>query len=405
MKAIKSILVCLLSSFSLLSVVSCGEVVSSDSSSGLSVQSSSSSGEDSSSIHSPITIADMLGRKVSVDVDNVNNVVCIGAGALRLYSYINGVNKLSGVEDIDNPSANSVLNKQFASSPRPYYMVYGDSVKRLPSCGKGGPQNQAAESELIISCHPDLIFSEYEDATLADNLQNATDTPVLVMKYDSSSIFGDSLYGSLRMIGKAVSKEERAEELINYITSAKNDLNNRTKDIQDSDKPSVYLGCLGNWGVQDIYMTCKDYPLFSMDNIRNAADDVLTVNGFQNIDIEKFLTLDADKIIIDASGVSKFRATYNADKERFDNLKAFQDGEIYLQLPYNNYYTNIEVALMDAYYDAKAVYPAEFEDMDIEAKSNEISEIFLGKALYKDMSGLPNSYGGFQKINVSEFFK
>lgn len=341
---------------------------------------------------------------MSVDVSKVSNVVCIGAGALRLYSYINGVDKLSGVEDIDNPSANSVLNKQFASSPRPYYMVYGDSVKELPSCGKGGPQNQAAESELIINCHPDLIFSEYEDVTLADNLQNATDTPVLVMKYDSSTIFGDSLFNSLRMIGKAVDKEQRAEELITYISTAKTDLNNRTKDILDSDKPSVYLGCLGSWGTQDIYMTCKSYPLFNMTNIKNVADEALSVTGFQTVDTEKFFTLNADKIIIDASGVSKFKTTYNSNKEAFNNLKAFQDGEVYLQLPYNNYYTNIEVALMDAYYDAKIVYPNQFSDVNIETKSNEISNKFLGKSLYAEMSSLANSYGGFQKINIEEFF-
>ena len=372
---------------------------------GLVFLSSCSSSISSSSSASTFTeVTDMLGRKVAIDIPNVKKVVCIGAGALRLYSYINGTNLLCGVEDIDNPSKNSTVNKQFAASPRPYYMVYGNSVKELPSVGKGGPNNQAAEAEMIATCSPDLIFSEYEDISLADNLQNQLDTPVLVLKYDSSIIFGESLNASLRLIGQVTNKASRAEELISYIDSCKADLNNRTKDIKDTDKPSVYLGCLGSWGVQDIYMTCKDYPLFSFTNINNVVDDVLTKSGFQNIDAEKFITLDADKIILDASGISKFKTTYNENKETFNNLKAFKNNEIYLQLPYNNYFTNIEVALMDAYYDASIVYPSAFSNLTIEAKSNEISNRFLGKELYTEMSALPNCYGGFQKINISEFF-
>ena len=48
------------------------------------------------------TIVDMVDRKVEIIPGSYQRVVCIGAGALRLYSYIGDVNKLSGVEDIDN---------------------------------------------------------------------------------------------------------------------------------------------------------------------------------------------------------------------------------------------------------------------------------------------------------------
>lgn len=49
-----------------------------------------------------ITITDMIGREVTVIPGSYKRVACIGAGALRMYSYIGDVSLLCGVEDIDN---------------------------------------------------------------------------------------------------------------------------------------------------------------------------------------------------------------------------------------------------------------------------------------------------------------
>jgi len=48
-----------------------------------------------------ITVTDMIGREVTVIPGSYDRVVCIGAGALRMYSYVGDVNLLCGVEDID----------------------------------------------------------------------------------------------------------------------------------------------------------------------------------------------------------------------------------------------------------------------------------------------------------------
>ena len=49
-----------------------------------------------------ITVTDLIGREITVTPGSYQRVVCIGAGALRLYSYIGDVSLLCGVEDIDN---------------------------------------------------------------------------------------------------------------------------------------------------------------------------------------------------------------------------------------------------------------------------------------------------------------
>ena len=128
-----------------------------------------------------ITITDMIGREVTVTPGSYQRVVCIGAGALRMYSYIGDVSLLCGVEDIDNTSL-AERPKMFDSVARPYMLAYGESFTALPSCGVGGPQAQTAEAEKILSCNPDIVISEYEDVEKEDALQEQLGVPVITLK-------------------------------------------------------------------------------------------------------------------------------------------------------------------------------------------------------------------------------
>ena len=105
-----------------------------------------------------ITITDMIGREVTIVPGSYKRVVCIGAGALRMYSYIGDVSLLAGVEDIDNTTL-SERPMMFDSVARPYVRAYGDIFNALPSCGVGGPMAQTAEAEKILSCNPDIVIS------------------------------------------------------------------------------------------------------------------------------------------------------------------------------------------------------------------------------------------------------
>lgn len=85
-----------------------------------------------------VTITDMIGRQVEIVPGSYQRVVCIGAGALRLYSYVGDVSLLCGVEDIDNTTLEE-RPKMFDGVARPYVMVYGDTFAALPSCGVAAP--------------------------------------------------------------------------------------------------------------------------------------------------------------------------------------------------------------------------------------------------------------------------
>ncbi len=111
-----------------------------------------------------------------------------------------------------------------------------------------------------------------------------------------------------------------------------------------------------------------------------------------------------DIIIMDAAAVKNIKPLYAEDPTMFDACKAWQNGEVYLEMAYNAYYTNYEIALINTWFIAKTVYPDLFEDIDITEKTNEITEMFLGEELADAVFSCPSSFGGYQKIDTASFF-
>ncbi len=351
-----------------------------------------------------ITITDMIGREVTVTPGSYQRVVCIGAGALRMYSYIGDVSLLCGVEDIDNTSL-AERPKMFDSVARPYMLAYGDSFKALPSCGVGGPQAQAAEAEKILSCNPDIVISEYEDVEKEDALQEQLGVPVVTLKAGPGGVFDENFFGTMRMLGTIFQNEEKAEALISFIEDERAEISRRTADVAEADKPSVYICGLGNWGTTNHLMTAQNYISFNVANVKNAVTD-LAAPGIQAIEEEKFVALgeDMDIIIMDAAAVKNIKPLYAETPDMFDTCKAWRNGDVYLEMAYNAYYTNYEIALINTWFIAKTVYPELFTDIDLTAKTNEVSQAFYGMDLSEQIAAAPSSFGGYQQIDTATFF-
>ena len=84
-------------------------------------------------------VTDMIGRQVEILPGSYSRVVCIGAGALRIYSYVGDMNLLCGVEDIDN-TALEQRPKMFDGVARPYVLAWEETLQQLPSCGRPVPR-------------------------------------------------------------------------------------------------------------------------------------------------------------------------------------------------------------------------------------------------------------------------
>lgn len=351
-----------------------------------------------------ITVTDMIGREVAVVPGSYERVVCIGAGALRMYSYIGDVALLAGVEDIDNTTL-SERPMMFDSVARPYVLAYGETFNTLPSCGVGGPMAQAAEAEKILSCNPDIIISEFEDVMKAEALQEQLGVPVITLSAGPNGVFDGAFYGSMELLGTIFGQEEKADTLVQYVQDQSAEIIARTINITEEDKPSVYVCGLGNWGTTNHLMTAEYYVSFKIAGVKNVVSG-LGMQGVGPLEEEKFVELgeQMDIIIMDAAAVKNIKPLYEEDPTMFDTCKAWNEGEVYLEMAYNAYYTNFEIALINTWFIAKTVYPEAFADIDLTAKTNEVTKMFLGAELADAIFSCPSSFGGYQKIDTETFF-
>ena len=351
-----------------------------------------------------VTVTDMIGREVTVTPGSYRRVVCIGAGALRMYSYVGDVNLLCGVEDIDN-STLSDRPMMFDSVARPYVLAYGDVFAQLPSCGVGGPMAQTAEAEKILSCEPDIVISEYEDVEKANALQEQLGVPVITLKAGANGVFDEAFAGSMNLMGQIFDRQEQAKTLVDFVNQERAAIEAIVAEIPQENKPLVYVCGLGNWGTTDHLMTAENYISFQVAGVQNVVSG-LGIQGVGPIEEEKFVELgeNMDIIIMDAAAVKNIAPMYAEDPAMFDTCKAWQEGQVYLEMAYNAYYTNYEIALINTWFIAKTVYPEAFADVDITAKTNEITKVFLGQELADEIFACPSSFGGYQRIDTETFF-
>lgn len=331
------------------------------------------------------TITDVLDRQVTIK-ENPNKFVCLGPNSLRLYTYVGDISRIVGIENFE------IIQ---TAKGRPYIELYQSFIDTLPIISEGGPKT-TPNAENIILANPDvIIMSSFYDRNIIDNIANSTNIPVVVITNDTSegSIFSDSLIKSLEIIGEITGKESRASDLINYLNQTKADLYQRTKDIQQI--KSAYIGNLSKAGHQQITSTSGDYEMFDLVNISNLAK-MNEISNHAIIDKESLLEWNPEIIFIDANGYELLLQDMSEYPDFYESLQAFKNNEVYMQMPYNFYSTNLEVALANAYYCGLIVYPNNFSDININQKVNEISNFFLGI----DVSDIliEDFYGGYQNI-------
>ena len=360
--------------------------------------------QESTDSSAEVVITDMIGREVTIIPGSYERVVCIGAGALRMYSYIGDVSLLAGVEDIDNTTL-SERPMMFDSVARPYVLAYGETFNTLPSCGVGGPMAQSAEAEKILSCNPDIVISEFEDVEKSDALQEQLGVPVITLSTGAKGVFDDKFYGSMDLLGQVFGEEEKAANLVEFVQDEAAAISVRVAEISEEEKPDVYICGLGNWGTTDHLMTAENYVSFEIAGVKNVLSG-LGIQGIGPIEEEKFVELgeNMDIIIMDAAAVKNIKPLYAEDPTMFDTCKAWQNGEVYLEMAYNAYYTNYEIALINTWFIAKTVYPEAFADIDMTAKTNEVTQKFFGMDLAEEIFACPSSFGGYQKIDTATFF-
>lgn len=338
-------------------------------------------------------VTDVWNREVEIPYE-VKTIICLGSMGPRFAAYLDVVDMMVGAEDSDIEK----MSVRYDYSP-----VYHEQLKELPSVGAGGGSgDNNGYAEAIIQAQPDVIIAGFnEDA--ADELQAQTGIPVVSVRYRTQGFIDEGFHRAMRVFAEVVGAQERCEEVLAYVDACKADLNDRTKDIPDSDKLRAYTGAVTFNGRHGFAFTYVNFPAFTAVNALNVADVLLEErtgeaaaeaaasgkayignDGFE-VDLEQIIAWDPDIIFLDPGNMDLVNDEYANNPGFFDSLRAVQEGQVYTMPSTNAAGPNVTYLLINAYYAGLTLYPEQFSDVKLEDKAAEIMEMMLGENFFDQM--------------------
>jgi iron complex transport system substrate-binding protein len=322
-----------------------------------------------------VQITDMLGRTVNVTAGSYERIVCVGASALRWIVYMNATDQVVGVEEVEKNLEDYTGRTYFAANTQ---------LADLPSIG---PQF-GGDPELISAVLPDIVFVAGLTVDQCNSYQGTLGVPVVGLTSSGDiTTHWDIFCQQMRLIGKVLDKNERAEGVINFIEGTIDDIQDRVANhTSDGAGITAYVGGLSSGGYHGFDYTSGNYAPFVLTDISNViTSDMLSGKTVGQIDIEKVVALDPDVVFIDYGGYSLCKEDYAKFSASLDQINAFENGSLYSVLPYNWYATNWDTVLVDCYYVASVMHPSAFTDVNISDKANEIWTYLVGSPIYDEM--------------------
>lgn len=323
------------------------------------------------------SITDMLGRDVDIS-NQVDRVICSGSGCLRLLVYLQGQDRIVGVDSAEKGGL------PFGADARPYAVANPGFVD-YPLFGEfRGHDNP----ELIAALNPApqvIIKANAQRDGGAEALQAKTGIPVVGLGYGNLTHGRENLNQTLRTMGRVIGKEERAEAVIAFFDALQADLEQRAALVAADDRPSTFIGGIAMRGGHGFASTEPAYAPFAFLNVRNVAGDLSTGEtggSHATVAKEQLLLWDPDVVFLDISTTRLQGGANGLEQLRTDPayqaLSAIQANRVYGVFPYNYYTTNYESVFANAYFIGSVLYPEQFADIDPMAKAEEIAAFLNG---------------------------
>ena len=298
--------------------------------------------------------------------------------------YLGAQEQLVGVEQIEKD----------AREGRPYALAH-PRLAELPTVSPGGPAgiNKKPDLEGILRVRPEVVFVTYMEAGLAEEVQRLLRVPVVVLSYGRFGTFDEAVYASLRIAGRILGREERAEQVIAYVETGRRDLRQRVAGVPTATRPTVYVGGIGFRGTHGIESTEAEYVPFAWLEARNVVGD-RAKEGHLFLDRETLLRLDPEVVFVDGGGLSHVGADYGRRPEYYRLLRAFRERKVFILYPFNWYMTNVDTVLADAYAVGKILHPERFRDIVPGRDADDVYRFMVGAAVSADMERAYGPLGG-----------
>ncbi len=315
-------------------------------------------------------LTDMRGREIEVP-ENIDGIIALDAGSLRLLCYMGEADRIIAVEDAGHGREKSPYG--FFSLAT--YRIAFPELKNLPSIGNKD------NHEGIIAAAPDIIISSTVDAAQLDQLQLILGIPVFGVDVDVELYDTELFYRQLNTLGSLLGKEARAKELITGIEESLTDLKSRKSEVTNPIK--AYSGGMMYYGPADLLRTTGDYLPFFL----SGAENVMPTNPAGNLQpymtsLEDLISAAPDYVFIDAANINLSKQGFETNRGVLEEqVPAFTNRQVYSTFVYKYYGTNWENQLINVYYAGKILYPEIFGDFTIEDKAEEIWDLFFNVPL------------------------
>ena len=326
-------------------------------------------------------VADLKGRTVTLPAE-VNKVVV----TFNLEEYF----AVAGEDGMDRLAGWS--HKYWQGRRQDAYDAFTavyPALADLPDVGYNGD----ISAEAIISLQPDVVLASATGANynaLEPAFDNLKAAGIECVFFDFHAQTLEKHAESIRLLGKILGREDRAEEIISFYNEQMAVVTDRLADLKDEDRPRVYMefsmgpGQFGNtwseqmWGA--LIRTCGGTNIAA--GMEGASVDIAP---------EQVISADPEVIIFTCSPREDVNDNvvlgYGADEAiARENLKAYENREGWADLSaVKNHrmgalYHDLSRHIFDfagAQFLAKQIQPELFADLDPEANLAEFFRRFM----------------------------
>lgn len=231
-----------------------------------------------SQAHAATTVMDSAGRAINLPARPSKVFAAGGPASVALYAL--------------RPDAMVGWPRRVRTEEAPYVLP---AVRDLPEAGMITGRGDTANIEAVLRTKPDLIldFGSVNSTymSLADNTQARTGIPYALVDGRFSATAA-----SLRLLGRLLGAEERAEALALYTEALFARLDALLAGIPESARPRVYLA-RGPAGLETGLRGSINTEIIERAGGRNVADSNDARRGIVNVSPEQILAWDPDVVL------------------------------------------------------------------------------------------------------------
>lgn len=309
---------------------------------------------ETAGIQYPIMLTDQAGRELVIEkrperIVSSYYITTSAFLALDLMDETVGIESDPGRRPIYELCSSEILEKTQVGSPKEF------------------------DLEVCASLQPDLVVLPMRAKNMVDPLEELGIT-VMVVNPESQ----DDIFEMLLLIGKAMDKEQRAQELVSYIK----DKTEYLKEVlKDNDRPSVYLS--GN----SSFLSTASKGMYQNDlisigggeNVAGNIDDTYWIES----SYEQILTWNPDVIVLASD--AKYSKEEILNDENLSACEAIADGFVY-QIPsqLESWDSPVPGSFLGAVYLASVLHPDLVTEEYYENMVEEYYEKFYGFSYAKN---------------------